>query len=104
MENSTDQTTQQLMFSLVELWSSSDLTQLDFCRKKELNYQKFHYWLRKYKVIRREVTSDKVAASFVKVDLPSMVTTGVVELCLPDGRKLIFHQPVEVAVPRSLLS
>jgi hypothetical protein len=92
------------MFSLIELWRTSNLTQLDFCKKKDLDYQKFHYWLRKYKVSRGEVTSGKAAPSFVKVDLPSMVTTGAVELYLPDGRKLIFHQRVEVAFLRSLLS
>lgn len=92
------------MFSLIEVWRASNLTQLDFCREKDIDYQKFHYWLRKYKVSRGEIASGKVASSFIKVDLPSMVTTGVVELCLPDGRKLIFHQPVEVAFLRSLLS
>jgi hypothetical protein len=91
------------MFSLIEIWRSSNLTQQEFCREKDLDYQKFHYWLRKYKVSRGELTSSKTP-SFIKVDLPSMATTGAVELCLPDGRKLIFHQPVEVAFLRSLLS
>jgi hypothetical protein len=103
MENSTDQTTQQLMFSLIEIWRSSNLTQQEFCREKDLNYQRFHYWLRKYKVIRGETKSDKAGPSFVKVDLSSMATTGVIELCLPDGRKLIFHPPVDVAFLRGLL-
>ena len=104
MENSSDHTTEQLMFSLIEVWRSGNLTQVEFCRQKDLDYQKFHYWLRKYKDSRGEVASSKAAHSFIKVDLPSMVSTGAVELCLPDGRKLIFHQPVEVSFLRSLLS
>jgi len=104
MENSTDQTTQQLMFSLIEAWRSGNLTQQEFCREKALDYQKFHYWLRKYKISRGELTISKPESSFVKVDLASTTTTGAVELCLPDGRKLILHQPVGVAFLRSLLS
>jgi hypothetical protein len=41
MENPSDQTTQQLMFSLIEIWRSSNLTQQEFCREKDLNYQRF---------------------------------------------------------------
>lgn len=92
------------MFSLIEIWRSGNLTQQEFCRQKDLDYQRFHYWLKKYKLSRGELKSGKVAPSFVKVDLSSMATTGVIELCLPDGRKLIFHQPVEVGFLRSLLS
>jgi hypothetical protein len=47
---STDTTTQQLMFSLIEIWKGSGKTQQDFCKQKDIAYGKFHYWLRKYNV------------------------------------------------------
>lgn len=96
-----DITKQQLMFSLIEVWKNGSQTQQDFCKEKDLNYQQFQYWLRRYK---QTTEPDSSQPSFTQVKLkPQQVTTGATELVFPDGRKLIFHQPVDVAFLRSLI-
>ena len=104
---SSDQTLQQLMFSVIEVWKDSGKSQQAFCREKELDYFKFQYWFRKYK---RSNLPDvnTVRSSFARIKIKDSLTTtsvtgGLLELIFPDGRKLIFHQPVEVSLVRSLL-
>lgn len=94
-------TLQQLMFSLIEVWRSSGKTQIEFCKEKDIAYHKFHYWFRKYS---RQSTA-LVQPSFTRINVNSQpVNSGFIELIYPDGRKLIFHQPVEALFLRSLLS
>jgi len=96
-----DITKQQLMFSLIELWKKGDQTQQEFCKEKELNYPQFQYWLRRYK---QAVEPESSQSSFTQVKLkPQPIASGSLELVFADGRKLIFHQPVDVAFVRSLI-
>lgn len=95
-----DITKQQLMFSLIEVWKKGDQTQQDFCKEKELDYQQFQYWLRRYKQLNSPGES---SSGFTQIKLKSPVSNGSMELVFPDGRKLIFHQPVDAAFVRSLL-
>jgi len=96
-----DITKQQLMFSLIEVWKKGDQTQQDFCKEKELDYQQFQYWLRRYK---QTVEPGSSQTSFTQVKLKTQpVTRGTLELVFPDGRKLIFHQPVDVTFVRNLI-
>ena len=96
-----DITKQQLMFSLIEVWKKGDQTQQEFCKEKELDYQHFQYWLRRYK---QTVAPGSRQTSFTQVKIKSQsVTTGALELVFPDGRKLIFHQPVDASFVRSLI-
>lgn len=44
----TNQTTQQLMFSLIEIWKGSGQSQINFCKEKNIAYHRFHYWFKKY--------------------------------------------------------
>jgi hypothetical protein len=96
-----DITKQQLMFSLIEVWKNGDQTQQDFCKEKELDYQQFQYWLRRYK---QTVEPNSSQSPFTQVKVRTQpVSTGALELVFPDGRKLIFHQPVDAAFVRSLI-
>lgn len=104
MELSSDQTLQQLMFSLIGIWKASGKTQQDFCKEKDLEYNKFQYWFRKYKRVSMPARSQP--DSFISVKVKEVVPSphGAMELVFPDGRKLIFHQPVEASFMRSLLA
>jgi hypothetical protein len=104
----SDQTLQQLMFSLIEVWKDSGKSQQAFCREKELDYFKFQYWFRKYRRLNPQAVMDADRPRFtqVKIKDSSGITAakaGLLELIFPDGRKLIFHQPVEASFVRSLL-
>lgn len=97
-EATSDLTTQQLMFSLLEIWKVSGKTQKEFCREKDLAYHKFHYWFKKYN------DQARVQLSFVPVNLPAVSGSGKLERVYPDGRRLIFHQPVDASFLRALLA
>lgn len=101
---STDQTTQQLMFSLIEVWKSSTQNQQEFCKEKDLDYQKFQYWFRKYRALHSEDRTDTKFFKQVKIKPTGSTYSAAVELVFPDGRKVIFRQPVEASFLRVLLS
>ena len=101
---SADTTTQQLMFSLIELWKTSGKSQKEFCQQKDLAYHKFHYWFKKYN---EEMNPDKDRTlSFSQVVIPEQFSSrsGIIELQYPDGRRLIFHQSVDASFLRALLN
>ncbi|MBF6607023.1 MAG: hypothetical protein IVW53_15780 [Chloroflexi bacterium] len=98
--------TQQLMFSLIKIWEASGQTQRAFCQEKELAYHKFHYWYKKY---REHFAPPSARTPFVSVTVKDdrdkrTVAGGILELVLPDGRRLLFNQPVEVGFLKALLS
>lgn len=100
---SSEMTTEQLMFSLIEVWKTSGKSQKDFCHEKEIAYHKFHYWFRKYN---ERHSGSTASPSFMQLSVnhaQAKPSTGLVEIVYPDGRKLLLHQPVEVSFLRSLL-
>jgi hypothetical protein len=103
---STDNTLQQLMFSLIEVWKASGQTQKTFCQEKDLAMSKFQYWYRKY----QQSNPVTEGGSFMAVTVRSKaaaakpVKPGSMEILWPDGRRLIFHQEVEASFLRSLLA
>lgn len=102
----TDTTTQQLMFSLIEIWKSSGLTQQEFCKEKDLAYHRFHYWYKKYN--NQHASSDIPArAAFSRVSIKGSgnhAGGGAVEVVYPNGCKIVFNQAVDASFLRSLLS
>lgn len=102
---STDQTTQQLMFSLVEIWKGSGQSQISFCKEKNIAYHRFHYWFKKYNDLNAEEEVGSKDQSFSQIRVPSVNSTGgTIEIIYPDGRRVIFHQPVEASFLRTLLA
>lgn len=98
---SSDNTLQQLMFSLIEVWKTSEKTQVEFCKEKDIAYHKFHYWYRKY----NRQSSQLPQPSFTRINVsPQSVSSGFIELIYPDGRKLVFNQQVDASFLRSLLA
>lgn len=100
----SDLTKQQLMFSLIEIWKQGEKSQQEFCREKELDYHQFQYWFRKHRALYSEMKTDSKFFKQIKLEAPAKLNTSAVELVFPDGRRLIFNQPVEAAFLRSLLS
>jgi len=100
---STTGTLQQVMFSLIEIWKTSGKTQLEFCKEKDVTYPKFHYWLRKYNQ-QDQLPAGTSGFRRVVVGQQDGLRAGGVELVYPDGRKLVFHSPVDASFLRSLLT
>lgn len=99
---STEVTTQQLMFSLIEIWQGSNKTQQQFCKEKDIEYHKFSYWFRKYRAVHSPTGTDTKFFKQIKLREQN-ASSAHVELMFPDGRKLIFYQPVDASFLRSLL-
>lgn len=100
---STDTTTRQLMFSLIEIWKGSGKTQLEFCKEKDIAYSKFHYWLKRYNA-NKETSDESPAFMPVTLKKQPVAPAGVLELVYPDGRRVIFHQDVDPSFVRALLA
>lgn len=97
-----DQVKQQLMFSLIEVWKKGDQSQQEFCKQKGLDYNQFHYWLKRYKEVNGIVSEQK--SSFERVKLAvEPAKAFAMELIFPDGKRIVFHQPVDPSFVRSLL-
>lgn len=86
------------MFEYVKGWQTSGLSQKKFCEQSNIPYHVFHYW---YKLYRR--TESKVSSSFIKLEVPS-TDTPFAELVLPDGKKLLFHQPLSLDYLKALIN
>jgi hypothetical protein len=99
----TGSTLSQLMFSLIEVWKSSGQSQKDFCREKDLALSKFQYWYKKYQQS-GQPDGDPFMAVTVRKPGTRPVGPGSMEIYWPDGRRLIFHQEVEVSFLRALLA
>jgi hypothetical protein len=98
---SADMTTQQLMFSLIEVWKSSGKTQKAFCQEKDLAYHKFHYWFKKYNGQSQSASDEP---PFLSISMPPASGSSKLELVYPDGRRLIFHERVDAGFLRALLA
>ncbi len=88
-------------FKVIEAWQASGLSQQSFCKSQGIAYSGFHYWYKKY----RQVKGVNVSSDFLPVAIKHTLSNlPVVELILPDGRRLNFYQAVDVAFLQSLLS
>jgi len=90
---------QQQMFSYIDQWQQSGLTQKAFCQQVNLSYHIFHYWYKRY----RNKESDP-ASSFIKLAVSSPSACSPAELILPDGKRLIFHQGVSADYLKALIN
>jgi hypothetical protein len=101
--------TQQQMFSMIESWQQSSLTQKAWCEQHSIPYHVFHYWYKKYKDIQ---LSENKKTGFIALQVkppssaaPIIAPAGVhTEIALPDGRRLLFHQPVSADYLKALIS
>lgn len=91
------------MFDCVLQWQKSGLSQKAWCEANEITYSSFHYWYRRFRNLYPE---NKLVATdgFVQLQVKDHLSgTPWCELVLPNGQKVLFHQPVAAAFIRSLL-
>jgi len=100
--------THQAWRDLIESWQTSNLTQKQFCTQHAIAYSGFHYWFKKF---REEDAPSQEGLGFATVKIPTSHKKPVerqgsvqAELVLPDGRRVIFYQGVDVQFVRALLS
>ena len=94
--------TSQHMFSLIEQWQQSDLTQKAFCEQHSIRYHVFHYWYKRYRV--QQPDAENNAGSFVKLQVVKPSSAGRVEINFPGGIRILFHEPVSSNYLKALVS
>ncbi len=87
------------MIEHIKGWQTSGLSQKKFCEQANIPYHVFHYW---YKVFRKTDSAD--SGSFVKLPVTGLNTFCSVELFCPDGKRLVFHEPVSPDYLKALIS
>jgi hypothetical protein len=95
---------QQQMFATIQSWQQSGLTQKVYCEQHSIRYHIFHYWYKRF----RASQSTPKEFGFIPLQTapsPSLITAPAhTELLLPDGRRLVFHQPVSSDYLKQLIS
>jgi len=90
------------MFSHIGQWEKSNQSQKAYCLEHNIPYYVFHYWLKRYRET-HQGEKDK-PTSFVKLQITQSARIAHAELVLPDGKRLVFHEPVSSNFLKSLIS
>jgi hypothetical protein len=86
---------QQEMFTLLETFKESGISQHLFCKQHNLSYSVFQYWLKKYK---KETSASE--EGFVELKPCPKLFQAVRRLFSPLGLKLFFHPAIRpLSVP-----
>ena len=99
MQSKEKEAVKQQMFDHIDRWQQSGLTQKAFCREVNLAYHVFHYWYRRYRI-----AESTPASSFIKLRVSTPSVSSSIELVLPDGKRLLFHQLVSIDYLKALIS
>ena len=93
------------MFSLIEEWKQSGLSQQAFCREKNFRYHQFHYWYKVYRVYREESQAvSQPVSTFLPLHVKENASARpLMELVLADGKRLVFHHQPSVDLLKALL-
>ena len=91
----------QKMFSMIKNWKESGQNQKAYCEANTIPYHQFHYWYKRYKLSHTPAIDKK--PSFIQVQLPAIEDKSCAEIIYPDGKRIIFHQVVEVNFLKALL-
>ncbi|WP_121965230.1 hypothetical protein [Myroides sp. N17-2] len=78
---------QEIMYSHVENWKASGLTQVKYCESVGLKIENFSYWVVKYK----SGLSQSVDSDFITVTRDQVVRVQEYEIMYPNGVKLRVH-------------
>ncbi|MEK6452167.1 IS66 family insertion sequence element accessory protein TnpB [Myroides sp. C2723] len=75
------------MYSHVEDWKASELTQSKYCESTGIKLASFSYWVIKYKT----ESSHSIDSNFITITKDQMVSTQEYEIMYPNGAKLRVH-------------
>ena len=89
------------MFSIIEKWKQSGLTQKAYCEEHSIPYHVFHYWYKCYRDEKDATRSNSF--SFVQLQVPSSSSFPAMELLLNDGKRLVFHQLISSDYLKSII-
>jgi transposase-like protein len=100
MQNKEQQRQQKL--AMIEDWQQSGLSQKQYCLQHNIAYHTFYYWYKRYRTASGDSTENK--SPFVSLQSPAFASMTYTELLLPDGKRLLFHQPVSADFLKALIA
>jgi hypothetical protein len=88
-----DKQTQEDMLRMIGSWKASGLSQKAYCEQNNIRYYVFHYWYKRFRDQQDAVENPTFVPLNVK---PSTfpISNSAIEILLPDGKRILFHQPV----------
>jgi hypothetical protein len=97
----SNESAQQKMFSLIDQWQQSKITQKLFCEQNDIRYYVFHYWYGRY---RKQNQNTAPSPRFVRLAVSPSTVNAYAELVLPNGKRLLFHKPVTSDFLKTLIA
>lgn len=95
-----DEQTQQQMVAMISSWKQSGLSQKAYCEQNNIRYYVFHYWYKRY----RDNQKPEKDAGFVALNIEPSACSAGIEMLLPDGKRILFHQAVSSEYLKALIS
>ena len=90
------------MMNMIDKWKTSGMGQKDFYVKHNIPANVFYYWLKRYRTLHNQ--QPLPAASFIQLHTCEPVPTNNIELLLPNGTRILFHEPVSASYLKALLA
>lgn len=88
---------------MIGSWKQSGLSQKAYCEQNNIRYHVFHYWYKRYRG-QQDAVGDP---AFVPLNVKSStfpVSNSAIEILLPDGKRILFHQAVSPDYLKALIS
>jgi hypothetical protein len=95
--------TQKDMIRMITFWKQSGLSQKAYCQQNNIRYHVFHYWYKWWRDQQDRVRADTFIPLDVKPSPADNCSCGI-EILFPDGRRILFHQPVSSDFLKALIS
>jgi hypothetical protein len=94
-------TLRQERYTMIANWQQSGQTQKQYCQTQNIPYHVFHYWHKRY--LASQQLPPAALPGFTTVSLPAASDSASAALVLPDGRRIVFYQPVSSDYLRALI-
>ena len=88
---------------MISSWRQSGVSQKAYCEQNNIAYHIFHYWYKRF----RDGQGAVEDGTFVPLNVkPSAfpVSNSAIEIFFPDGKRILFHQPVGPDYLKTLIS
>jgi len=91
------------MFSLIESWRQSSLSQKVFCEQQQIAVHQFYYWYKCYRA-KNDVPIVGVSKGFIELHTQAPSPEAAIEILFSSGHRLLFHQPVAASFIKAIIS
>jgi len=91
------------MFSLIENWHQSGLSQKAFCEQQQIAAHQFYYWYKCYRT-KNDVPVTSAAKGFIELHSQAPSSESAIEILFSCGHRILFHQPVAASFIKAIIS